>query len=83
MEFLFILLVFVTVATGIVAVGALVFSLLDGITDHLLSKYGTVYRCVEQAECKDLEKGDHVTFEWLPGGSSVQGTPDARKVVKG
>ena len=49
----------------------------------LLSKYGTVYRCVEQAECQDLEKGDHVTFEWLPGGSSVPDTPDARKVVKG
>ena len=49
----------------------------------LLTKYGTVYRCVEQAECQDLEKGDHVTFEWLPGGSSVPDTPDARKVVKG
>ena len=55
----------------------------EGEDVMLLSKYGTVYRCVEQAECQDLEKGDHVTFEWLPGGSSVQGTPDARKVVKG
>ncbi len=55
----------------------------EGEDVMLLSKYGTVYRCVEQAECQDLEKGDHVTFEWLPGGSSVQGTPDARNVVKG
>ena len=55
----------------------------EGEDVMLLSKYGTVYRCVEQAECQDLEKGDHVTFEWLPGGSSVQDTPDARKVVKG
>ena len=54
----------------------------EGEDVMLLSKYGTVYRCVEQAECQDLEKGDHVTFEWLPGGSSVQDTPDARKVVK-
>ena len=55
----------------------------EGEDVMLLSKYGTVYRCVEQAECQDLEKGDHVTFEWLPGGSSVPDTPDARKVVKG
>ena len=130
MGFLFVSLVLVTIAAGIVAVAALTFSLLDANTDSLriaglctlvalaagfgaslaystdqatwrpdgaivrtifsegedvmlLSKYGTVYRCVEQAECQDLEKGDHVTFEWLPGGSSVQGTPDARNVVKG
>ena len=55
----------------------------EGEDVMLLSNYGTVYRCVEQAECQDLEKGDHVTFEWLPGGSSVPDTPDARKVVKG
>jgi hypothetical protein len=55
----------------------------EGEDVMLLSKYGTVYRCVEQAECQDLEKGDHVTFEWLPGGSSVPDTPDARNVVKG
>ena len=55
----------------------------EGEDVMLLSKYGIVYRCVEQAECQDPEKGDHVTFEWLPGGSSVQGTPDARNVVKG
>ena len=55
----------------------------EGEDVMLLSNYGTVYRCVEQAECQDLEKGDHVTFEWLPGGSSVPDTPDARNVVKG
>ena len=55
----------------------------EGEDVMLLSNYGTVYRCVEQAECQDLEKGDHVTFEWLPGDSSVPDTPDARNVVKG
>ena len=55
----------------------------EGEDVMLLTKDDTVYRCVEQAECQDLEKGDHVTFEWLPGGSSVPDTPDARNVVKG
>ena len=130
MDFLISLLIAVAIVAGIIAVGTLLLSLLDGDTDYLLvagaciviavaagfgasaahnldqatwrpddaivrtifnegedvmllGKYGTVYRCTVAAECQDLEKGDHVTFEWLPGGSSIPDTPDARKVVKG
>ena len=55
----------------------------EGEDVMLLTKDDTVYRCVVPAECSKLEKGDHVTFQLLPGGSSVPGTPDVRKVVKG
>ena len=55
----------------------------EGEDVMLLTKYGTVYRCVTPAQCSKLEKGDHVTFRLLPGGSSVPGTPDADQVVKG
>lgn len=55
----------------------------EGEDVMLLTKYGTVYRCVVPAQCSKLEKGDHVTFKLLPGGSSVPDTPDARNVVKG
>ena len=55
----------------------------EGEDVMLLTKYGTVYRCVVPAQCSKLEKGDHVTFKLLPGGSSVPGTPDADQVIKG
>ena len=55
----------------------------EGEDVMLLTKDDTVYRCVVPAQCSKLEKGDHVTFKQLPGGSSVPGTPDADQVVKG
>ena len=55
----------------------------EGEDAMLLTKYGIVYRCVTPAQCSKLEKGDHVTFRLLPGGSSVPGTPDIDQVVKG
>ena len=55
----------------------------EGEDVMLLTKNGAVYRCVAPAQCSKLEKGDHVTFKLLPGGSSVPGTPDADQVVKG
>ena len=55
----------------------------EGEDVMLLTKYGTVYRCVTPAQCDKLEKGDYVTFKLLPGGSSVPGTPDVDQVVKG
>ena len=55
----------------------------EGEDVMLLTKDDTVYRCVVPAECSKLVKGDHVTLEKLPGGSTIPGTPDIRKVVKG
>ena len=55
----------------------------EGEDVMLLTKNGAVYRCVAPAECSKLVKGDHVTLEKLPGGSTIPGTPDVRKVVKG
>ena len=54
----------------------------DGST-VLLTNKGSVYRCVDAAQCAKLVKGDHITFERLPKGSGIKDTADVRNVTKG